>query len=259
MSTVFPNFYNLIKTQFDVGIQRFRSDNAKDYFNLILSYFFFQKHGIIYEPSCVSTPQQNGVAERKNGHFLATTRTLLFHKKVPKQYWRETVLTAIHLINRLPKKVLKLKSLMETLTKFFLNFKVSNNLIPRIFESIAYVHVHFQNQGKLDPRALKCVFVGYSSTQKGYKCFHPTSKKYFISADVTFVEIKSYFQESYLKGESLSEDREKDLFLLEFPITTQSIFVEPVSPDVESETLFETPKSKGMVKEKEDQNPTQPQ
>ena len=38
---------------------------------------FFQKEGIIHE-SCVRTPQQNGVAETKNGHLLATTRAFLF-------------------------------------------------------------------------------------------------------------------------------------------------------------------------------------
>lgn len=34
----------------------------------------------------VNTPQQNGVAERKNGHLLNTTRALLFHGNVPKSY-----------------------------------------------------------------------------------------------------------------------------------------------------------------------------
>jgi len=37
----------------------------------------------------VHTPQQNGVAERKNGNLLAVTRTLLFHNNVPKQYWEK--------------------------------------------------------------------------------------------------------------------------------------------------------------------------
>jgi hypothetical protein len=179
VSNVFPNFYNMIKTQFDVRIKRFRSDNAKYYFNKTLSPFF-QKEGIIHESSCVNTPQQNGIAERKNGHLLDVTRALLFHKSVPKQYWGEAVLTAAHLINRLPSPILDFKSPTEILTTFFPHFKISNNLIPRIFGSVAFVHIHSPNRGKLDPRAIRCIFIGYSSTQKGYKCFHPSTRKFCL-------------------------------------------------------------------------------
>ena len=80
-----PNFHNMIQNQFGVKIKRFRSDNARDYFNQILSPYF-QKEGIIHESSCISTPQQNRIAERKNGHLLATTRALLCHQNVPKTY-----------------------------------------------------------------------------------------------------------------------------------------------------------------------------
>lgn len=84
VSHVLPTFFNLVKTQFDVTIKRFRSDNAKDYFNQNLS-VFFKNEGIIHESSCVNTPQQNGIAERRNGLLLDITRSLLFHKRVPNQ------------------------------------------------------------------------------------------------------------------------------------------------------------------------------
>jgi hypothetical protein len=45
----------------------------------------------------------------------------------------------------------------------------------------------------MDPRARKCLFVGYSSTQKGYKCYHPHSGKLFVSMDVTFLKQEAYF------------------------------------------------------------------
>lgn len=75
VSTVFPNFHSMVKNQFGVSIKRFRSDNARDYFNQTLTPFF-QKEGIIHESSCVSTPQQNGAAETKNGDLLEKTRAL---------------------------------------------------------------------------------------------------------------------------------------------------------------------------------------
>ena len=45
----------------------------------------------------------------------------------------------------------------------------------------------------LDVRALKCLFLGYSPTQKGYKCHHPPTRKFFVSKDVTFVESQPFF------------------------------------------------------------------
>ena len=166
---------------------------------------FFEKQGILHESSCVNTPQQNGVAERKNSHLLAVTRALLFQTNVPKHFWGEAVLTATHLINRLPTQVLGSKSPIEVLTHFHPNFNASNGLIPRIFGCVAFVHVHSYQRTKLDPRALKCVFVGYSSTKKGYKCY-PPSKKFFVSADVTFSESESYF------GSSVNNDQENEHF-----------------------------------------------
>ena len=185
VSSVVQCFFSMVKNQFGVSIKRIRSDNAKDYFNHGLI-SFCQKEGIIHESSCVKTPQQNGIAERKNGHLLDQTRALLFQHEVPKRFWGEAVFTACYLISKLPSSIRASKSPMEVLSSFYPNVSTSNQLVPRIFGCVSFVHVHSGNRGKLDPRALKCVFIGYSSTQKGYKCYHPPSQKFFVSRDVTF-------------------------------------------------------------------------
>jgi len=172
VSSRFIQFVSMIKNQFGVNIKRIRSDNAKDYFNLVLN-SFCQKEGIIHESSCVNTPQQNGIAKRKNGHLLDQTRALLFQNYVPKKFWGEALLTATYLINRLLFKILASKSPMDVLSSFYPHLDSTNKLKPRIFGCISFVHVHSNERGKLDPRAVKCVLLGYSTTQKGYKCFHP--------------------------------------------------------------------------------------
>ena len=156
------------KTNLGDKIKIFRFDNACDYVNQILTPCF-QKEGIIHESSCVNTPQQNEVVEWKNGHLLNATQALLFQGNVPKSYWREVVLTTTYMINKLPSQILDFKTLLEMLAKFYPHVKTSTGLIPRLFDCTSFVHVHSQNRGKLDPRAIKYVFLGYSSTQKGYK------------------------------------------------------------------------------------------
>ena len=85
VSIVIPNFHSMVQNQFGVQIKSFRTDNARDYFNQILSPYF-QSQGILHDSSCVNTPQQNGVVEGKNRHLLNTTQALLFKGNAPKSY-----------------------------------------------------------------------------------------------------------------------------------------------------------------------------
>ena len=114
---------------------------------------------------------------------------------------------------------------------------------------MAFVHVHNQNRGKLDPWALKCFFVGYSSTHKGYKCYHPPSKRFYVSVDVTFHEQKSYFTIPYLQGENLvMEDKDRgDFLFLDLPSLPLSKQSRPTDPLIE--TLPKLPDQPELVPE----------
>ena len=158
----------MIQTQFQKKIQVLRTDNATDYFNSILGDYLVNE-GIVHQSSCVNTPQQNGIAERKNRHLLDVARSLMFSTNVPKCFWGEAVLTAAYLINRMPSSVLNFQTPCQVLLSSYPNTRLLTNIPPRVFGCTAFVHIY--NQSKLDPKSLKCVFIGYSPTQKGYKCY----------------------------------------------------------------------------------------
>jgi len=56
-----------------------------------------------------------------------------------------------------------------------------------------FVCIRSQFYGKLDHGAIKCIFIGYASIKKGCHCYHPPSRKFFTSMDVTFDETKSFY------------------------------------------------------------------
>ena len=181
----------MIHTQFGRGIQRFCSDNARDFVNSDLA-SYFAEHGILHETSCVATPEHNGMAERRISYVTSMAQTLLPNYHVPWTYWGEANLTSTHLVNRLPSQQLAFTSPIDRMHAAFLDIPLRTGLLPRIFGYTAYVHDPSASLTKLDARALCCVFVGYSSLQKGYKCYHPPSRR-FISANVTFAEYESFF------------------------------------------------------------------
>ena len=56
--------------------------------------------GIKREFSVPRTPQQNGVAERKNRTLIEAARTMLADSKLPTTFWAKAVNTACYIQNR---------------------------------------------------------------------------------------------------------------------------------------------------------------
>jgi transposase InsO family protein len=204
VNMLFQNFHKMISTQYNAQVKVLRSDNGGEYLSHELQQYLRTK-GILHQTTCPNTPQQNGVAERKNRHLLEVIRALLIEAHMPLSYWGEALTTATYLINRLPCSTIDYQTPSEALSKMGMESMVPN-LNPHIFGCVAYVHLHKQQRNKLEPRALRCVFVGYATRQKGYRCYHPPTRQMFVTFDVVFHEDSMYFPfKTDLQGESNEE------------------------------------------------------
>jgi len=183
----FRDFHKGVQTQYGAVVKVLRSDNGTEYTNNVFREYL-SSQGIQHQTTCPYTPEQNGVAERKNRHLLEVARSMMISMNVPKYLWGQAVLTAAFLINRMPSRVLDWRSPLE-----MLKGKNGDILPLRIFGCVCFVQDNRPNVRKLDSRAVKCVFVGYSATQKGYVCWSPVERRLFVSMDVTFRESEPYY------------------------------------------------------------------
>lgn len=186
---------------------------------------FFKSKGIIHQTSITYTPQQNGIAERKHRHLLNVARSLLFQSGIPLQHWGDTILTAAYLINRTPSSVLKGKS----------PFEIMYNKQPSLAHLRVYGCLCFATKlnvfDKFEPRADKCVLIGYSSFKKGYKLLSLETNFVLFSRDVQFYEHIFPFKMS--SGAPFSKNM-FDTFQYSHFFDT----VDPVTPDDDSSGLF---------------------
>ena len=183
----FQNFRVLVEKQTNMQVKCIRSDGGGEYFSNEFS-DYLQKHGIQRQFTCRYTPQQNGVAKRKNRHIAEVAQALMSEKNVPHTYWAEAVSTTVYIMNRTPTAAVH----DVTPEEKFTGVKPDLSHL-KVFGCIAYVHVPDELCTKLDPKVEKCVFIGYSLEQKGYRCYNPLTHKLRVSRDVVFDEMNSMF------------------------------------------------------------------
>ncbi|CAL9002860.1 unnamed protein product [Prunus brigantina] len=144
---------------------------------------FCNEHGIHRQLTAAYTPQQNGVAERKNRTIMNMVRSMLAAKQIPKTFWPEAVNWTVHVLNRCPTFAVKNKTPEEAWS----GHKPSVDYF-RIFGCISHVHVPDNKRVKLDAKSFKCILLGVSEESKAYRLFNPLSNKIIVSRDVVFEE-----------------------------------------------------------------------
>jgi transposase InsO family protein len=95
---VLKKFLKWAQNKFDAKVKRIRSDNDTEFKNTQVK-DYLDEEGIKHEFSPLYTPQQNGVAERKNRTLIEMARTMLDEYNTSDRFWVMAVNTACHATN----------------------------------------------------------------------------------------------------------------------------------------------------------------
>ncbi|KAI3701767.1 hypothetical protein L6452_27096 [Arctium lappa] len=150
-----------VELQMNGLIKCLRTDRGGEFYDPL----FFQSVGIIHETTAPYTPQQNGVAERKNRVLKEMVNSMLSNSGLSDGFWGEAMLTACYLLNRVPNK-------RNKITPCELWFKKSPNLnYIRVWGCRAVVRLPEPKRKTLGEKGIECIFVGYAEHSKAYR-FH---------------------------------------------------------------------------------------
>jgi cell pole-organizing protein PopZ len=143
------------------------------------------------------SPQQNGVAKRRNRTICEMARSMLIEKEMPVIFWAEVVNTVVYIQNR----CYTTSVIEKTPFKAFTGRKPGVKHL-RVFGCLCYTHIPSSLRQKWDSKAGNGVFVGYGSCEKGYRVYDLKSEKVVLSRSVIFSEDRSWNWERNLMNQN---------------------------------------------------------
>jgi len=182
----FRNFKALVENQSGLCIKVLRTDRGGEYISKEFLRFC-KENGIHKQFTARYTPQQNGVVERKNITIMDMARSMLKAKHLPNDYWAEAINCAVYILNRCPTK-----AVMNKVPEEAWSGRKQGVTHMKVFGCVAYAHIPDQLRRKLDSKGEKCIFIGYSEEFKAYRLYIPSTKKFFVSKDVQFIEEEAW-------------------------------------------------------------------
>ncbi|GJY83817.1 putative ribonuclease H-like domain-containing protein, partial [Tanacetum coccineum] len=181
-SGLLKTFIIEIENQLDHNVKVIRCDNGTEFKNSVMNQFCEIKE-IKREFSVARTPQQNGVAERRNRTLIEASRIMLVNSKLPTTFWGEVVNTACYVLNR----VLVIKP----------HNKTSYELIRRRTPLIDFMKpfgcpftiLNIRDQlGKFDGKADEGFFVGYYMVSNAMGVFNKRTRIVEETLNIRFLE-----------------------------------------------------------------------
>ena len=174
--TTFKDYKTEVENQLDLKIKVVRSDRGGEYYGRHTDvgqapgpfYEFCKGQGIVNQYTMPGTPQQNGVAERRNRTLMNMVRSMLANSDLPSFLWTEALKTAVHILNRVPSK-----SVPKTPYELWTGRKPSLRYM-KVWGCLAEAKLYNPFLKKLDMKTVTCYFIGYPDHSKGYRFYCPT-------------------------------------------------------------------------------------
>ncbi|GJZ89322.1 retrotransposon protein, putative, ty1-copia subclass [Tanacetum coccineum] len=157
-----------VENQLGKTIKSLRSDRRGEYMSQeFLDHL--KEHGIIAHQTSPYTPQMNGVSERRNRTLIDMVRSMMSQTTFPKSFWDYALESVARILN-----MIQTKKGYEALVK--------RDTLPK--------------PDKLEPRSIKCIFIGYPKETMGYSFYYLPENKVFIARNAEFLENSLINQEA---------------------------------------------------------------
>jgi hypothetical protein len=174
--------FAFVSTQFGRTIKVVHCNNGREFDNAS-SRAFFATHGVVLRMSYPYTSLQNSKTERTLRTINNMIHSLLFQGSFPARYWVKGLHTATYLLNRLPSKMICAPCPYVALHSVAPSYEHL-----RVFGCACYPNLSVQASHKLAPRFTRCVFLGYSTDHKGYRCLDLSTNNIIVFRHVIFDE-----------------------------------------------------------------------
>ncbi|GJZ19853.1 zinc finger, CCHC-type containing protein [Tanacetum coccineum] len=146
-------------------------------------YAVVDSEGIKREFSVARTPQQNGVAERKNRTLIEAARTMLADSLLPIPFWAEAVNTACYVLNR----VLVTKPQNKTPYELLIGNSPTISFM-RPFGCPLTILNTLDSLGKFDGKSDEGYLLGYSTSSKAFRVYNKRTKRVEENLHINFLE-----------------------------------------------------------------------
>ncbi|GKB46294.1 putative ribonuclease H-like domain-containing protein, partial [Tanacetum coccineum] len=181
-SEILCNLIIGLEKQLNHNVKIIRCDNGTEFKNYVMNELCAKK-GIKREFSVARTPQQNGVAERKNRTLIEAARTMLADSLLPIPFWAEAVNTACYVLNR----VLVTKPQNKTPYELLIGKSPSISFM-RPFGCPLTILNTLDSLGKFDGKSDEGYLLGYSTSSKAFRVYNKRTKRVEENLHINFLE-----------------------------------------------------------------------